>query len=283
MRLSAAPRSISVKAALIALIVVASSWGTHVSQAFAQEPAAAPAAAAADPAPPPPPPDLEGAAEGHHTSYLGWIIESSGWIGAVLLVISIYLVAKVFQQMMEIRIQNIAPPKLIEECEELLKARDYAGIYRLVKADESTLGQLLTAGLTELQYGLPEAREAMEIANEVKMANMDKNIAMLAVIGTLGPMIGLLGTLKGMIASFSVIALSDTQLKSSEVAGGISEALILTFEGVALSVPAIYFYALLKNRINTFNAEAVLMADLFLRRLNAMYRGGNGDGSQAAS
>src|SRR5690606_35901584 len=120
--------------------------------------------------------------------------------------------------------------------------------------------------LTELQYGLPEAREAMEIANEVTLTNKEKDIAMLAVIGTLGPMIGLLGTLKGMIAAFSVIALSDTQLKSNEVAGAISEALILTFEGVAVSVPAIFFYALLKNRILSFNSEALLMADLFIRR-----------------
>ena len=62
-------------------------------------------------------------------------------------------------------------------------------------------------------------------------------------------MIGLLGTLKGMIASFSVIACSGTQLKASEVAGGISEALLLTFEGVALSVPAIYFFAIFRNRV----------------------------------
>ncbi len=78
---------------------------------------------------------------------------------------------------------------------------------------------------------------------------MEKKISMLAVLGTLGPMIGLLGTLKGMIASFSVIAMSDTQLKASQVAGGISEALLLTFEGVALSVPAIYFFALFRNRV----------------------------------
>ncbi|HWL09849.1 MAG TPA: MotA/TolQ/ExbB proton channel family protein [Planctomicrobium sp.] len=276
-------------------MIFASWWGSHVSPSYAQDdgaaaPAAAPAEAPAggdSPAAAPPPADHEGAATGQHTSYLGWIIESSGWIGAVLLVISIYFVAKVFQQSMEIRIQNIAPPELIAECEELLKARDYAGIYRKVKEDESTLGNLLTAGLTELQYGLPEAREAMDIAHEVKIANMEKNIAMLAVIGTLGPMIGLLGTLKGMIASFSVIALSDTQLKASEVAGGISEALILTFEGVGVSVPAIYFYALLKNRITTYNAEAMLMADLFIRRLNTMYRGNaggkGGDEAQASS
>src|SRR5437868_15374188 len=96
---------------------------------------------------------------------------------------------------------------------------------------------------------------------DAETVDMERKISMLAVLGTLGPMIGLLGTLKGMITSFSVIARSDTQLKASEVAGGISEALIITFEGVALSVPAIYFYALFRNRIAALNVETMFKAD----------------------
>lgn len=293
MRLNASPRSISVKVGLIAFLVFASWWGASNSVALAQDEAAAPAApaAATEPAAAEAPAaaaetPAAAAAEGGHgesKSYLWWIIESSGEIGLFLLIISIFFVAKVFQQMGEIKLANIAPASLIEECEALLNARDYPGIYRRVKDDPTTLGTLLTAGLTELQYGLTEAREAMDIAAEVRVANQEKNIAMLAVIGTLGPMIGLLGTLKGMIASFSVIALSDTQLKSSEVAGGISEALILTFEGVLLSVPAIYFYAVLKNRIAAHTAEAVLMADLFIRRLNTIYRSSKSGEEQAST
>jgi biopolymer transport protein ExbB len=97
---------------------------------------------------------------------------------------------------------------------------------------------------------------------------MERKISMLAVLGTLGPMIGLLGTLKGMISSFSVIALYDTQLKASQVAGGISEALLLTFEGVALSVPAIYFYAVFKNRVSTLSVQTQLDADEFIRMVS---------------
>jgi biopolymer transport protein ExbB len=78
-------------------------------------------------------------------------------------------------------------------------------------------------------------------------------------------MIGLLGTLKGMIAAFSVIALSGTELKPAQVADAISEALLLTFEGVALSVPAIYFYALFRNRVAAISVATGLQADEFLR------------------
>jgi biopolymer transport protein ExbB len=258
------------------------------SVVFAQEaapPAAAPEPAAA-PAPAPAATDAaateKSEAAPQSRSFLSWVIESSGWIGGVIFLLSIYFVATVFKQFMELRPNNIAPPELLAECEELLKARDYAGIYRVVKADDSMLGALLTTGITELQFGLDEAREAMDRAAEVSVVSMEKNISMLAVLGTLGPMIGLLGTLKGMIASFSVIALSDTQLKASEVAGGISEALLLTFEGVALSVPAIYFFALFRNRVTTYSTDAMLLADTFMRRLNAIHRGKGGKEGEAA-
>ena len=62
-----------------------------------------------------------------------------------------------------------------------------------------------------------------------------------------------------------MIALNDVQLKASEVAGGISEALLLTFEGVALSVPAIYFFALFRNRVSSISVATMLEADEFLR------------------
>ena len=78
------------------------------------------------------------------------------------------------------------------------------------KEDDSFFSRLLTTGITELPNGLAEAREAMERVGEAITAEMEKKISMLAVLGTLGPMIGLLGTLKGMIASFSVIARSPT-------------------------------------------------------------------------
>ncbi|WP_437228922.1 MotA/TolQ/ExbB proton channel family protein [Planctomicrobium sp. SH661] len=266
------------------------SWlGNMTGTAHAQEDGAAtataPPAAAAEVPPPAPPPAGAGGedAESHQRSFLSWIIESSGWIGGVILLLSIYFVALVFQQFMGLRQQNIAPPALLEECEALLKARDFQGIYRVAKADESMLGNLLTTGMAELQYGLPEAREAMDRQAEVHVVKMEKDISMMAVLGTLGPMIGLLGTLKGMIGSFSVIALSDTQLKASEVAGGISEALLLTFEGVGLSVPAIYFFAFFRNRVSTYSTDAMHMADVFIRRLNAMYRGkGQAEGQEAA-
>lgn len=226
----------------------------------AEAPAAASAPAVDSAAPGAPPAPVQ-------RSKLRWFFESSGWIGAVIFLLSVYFVATVIRLFNELRIPVAMPPEVVSQCDALLAKRDYQGIYDLAKSVETPYTRLLSAGLAEISGGLDAARNAMDCVAECITVGMEKQISMLAVLGTLGPMIGLLGTLKGMISSFSVIALSDTQLKASEVAGGISEALLLTFEGVALSVPAIFLYAVFRNRVSQISAEVFLEADEFMRRV----------------
>jgi biopolymer transport protein ExbB len=242
---------------------VATIFGVRPKVSTAEEgekPAAAAAASADEPAA-----HAEPAKTESQSSFLVWVIHCSGFIGLVILLLSVYFVSTVARLFWEMRIEVSAPPALVSQCEDLLEKRDFKGIYGLVKDDESFFGRLLATGIAELPSGLAEARDAMERVGDAITAEMEKKISMLAVLGTLGPMIGLLGTLKGMIASFSVIAMSDVQLKASQVANGISEALLLTFEGVALSVPAIYFFALFRNRVVYISTSVMLTGDQFLR------------------
>ena len=85
-------------------------------------------------------------------------------------------------------------------------------------------------------------------------------------------MIGLLGTLKGMITAFSAIAISGVSLDAAKVAEAISEALVLTFEGVLLSIPAIYLYSFFRNRIATITIETTTLADDQLRSASTLMR-----------
>lgn len=236
------------------------SWHASARAQETQPPSAAPAAAT---------PSGESA---ESQSSLMWLIETSGWIGLVLLILSIYFLAKVIQLFLVLRPEVVAPEALSQQFGTLLQSRDFNGIFKSAKESESALGAMVSAGLLEMQSGIDPAREAVERVGELTTIEMEKSISMLAVLGSLGPMIGLLGTLKGMIASFSVIAMSDTQLRPSEVAGGISEALVLTFEGVGLSVPAIYFFALFKNRVASLATGAQFQADDLIRQVYAAAR-----------
>jgi biopolymer transport protein ExbB len=208
-------------------------------------------------------------AAGSHedVSFIWWVIETSGWIGAVIFALVIYFIATAIKLFLELQPQVAMPPDLMEDIKQKMEKKDYKGVYQSIKDRDCLFTKYASAALGELSSGLSEARDAMERVAEAEGAIAEKKISMLAVLGTLGPMIGLLGTLQGMIKSFSVIATSDTQLKASEVAGGISEALLLTFEGVALSVPAIYFFAVFKNRISVIGASTMLAADEFVRKL----------------
>lgn len=226
----------------------------------------------------------ESAGETKSKSFFLWIVETSGFIGLVIFVLSVYFVATVSRMFWELRIPMAIPPETVGRVEELLQARDFKNVFSAVKEDNSFFARALSTGISELPNGLAEARDSMERVGEAITAEMEKKISILAVLGTLGPMIGLLGTLKGMIASFSVIAMSDVQLKASQVAGGISEALVLTFEGVALSVPSIYFFSLFKNRVTYISTQAMLEADQFLRHFAHAARGkGGAPGAAPAS
>ena len=130
-----------------------------------------------------------------------WFIECSGLIGLVILICSIYFVALVARMFVELRMQTAMPPEIIAQCEAMLEQRDFKGIFNVVKEDDSFFSRVLVTGITELPNGLSEAREAMERIGEMLTTDMEKKISPMAVLGTLGPMIGLLGTLSGMIGA----------------------------------------------------------------------------------
>ena len=207
------------------------------------------------------------AAEHEQDHFIIWVIKTSGSIGVIIFGLSCYFIATASKLFLELRPEVAMPPDLMDDIKQKMEKKDYKGVYQSIKEKECLFTKLTSAGLAELSAGLAESRDAMERVGEVQSTEMEKKISMLAVLGTLGPMIGLLGTLKGMIASFSQIARSDAGLKASEVAEGISEALLLTFEGVALSVPAIYFFAIFKNRVSSILANTMFAADEFVKKL----------------
>jgi biopolymer transport protein ExbB len=255
---------------LVAAVLVLNTANTRVARA--EDGAAAAGADEGD----------KGKEEPQQKSYFVWFLVTSGLIGFVIFLLSVYFIATVARMFMELRMQTAMPPDVLSRCESMLEQRDFKGIFNVVKEDDSFFSRVLVTGITELPNGLSEAREAMERVGDMLTAEMDRKISMMAVLGTLGPMIGLLGTLKGMITSFSAIAVGGAQLKAAEVAKGISEALLLTFEGVGLSVPAIYFYSFFRNRVSIISVTTMTRTDEFLRHFAQAARQKPAAGAQAA-
>src|SRR3954451_3317589 len=233
-------------------------------EAKAEAPAADVPAPASTPAATP----GEGTAPPRQKSMLRWAIEASGPIGVFLLCLSVYFTAVVIRLFMELRLSEAVPTALVERLENAIREKKFQEAYDACRDSESYLARLVRTGIANLPNGRPEATEAMNSMTEEIVSGMEQRISYLAIIGQLGPMIGLVGTIWGMIMSFQEIATAaGSQPKPEKVAEGISTALFITLEGVSISVPAIFFFAFFRNRIAVITMEVTKVAD---RTINSL-------------
>jgi biopolymer transport protein ExbB len=128
------------------------------------------------------------------------------------------------------------------------------------------VARVLTSGMSRLQYGIEDAREASFSMLESVKAGKEQLIVYLATIGTLGPLLGLVGTVFGMILSFMTLS-SGTQINAQQLADDISHALVITLLGIGLSVPAIFCHAFFKNRLIRITHDAGTVADDLLTQM----------------
>ena len=203
-------------------------------------------------------------------SLLMLAIRASGPIGGFLLLLSIYFTALVIRLFMELRVSEAVPTALVERLEAAIAEKKFQDAYDACKENDSFLARLVRVGIANLPNGRQEAKEAMMEASDEIVTSLEMKISYLAIIGTLGPMIGLVGTIAGMIDSFKEIAIAGgAQPRPEKVAMGISMALFITLEGVSLSVPAIFFFAFFRNRIAQMTMEATRVADRTINSLVA--------------
>jgi biopolymer transport protein ExbB len=199
-------------------------------------------------------------------SFLSWMLAASGAFGLLILLLSFIMVALVMMNILQVRRDNFVPPAFIEQFEQRLNSKDYQGAYEDARQDDSLVARVLAAGLSKLNQGYDKAVEGMqEVGDDENMA-YDHRLSYLALISAIAPMLGLMGTVYGMILSFRVIATSSTTPKPSELADGISTALFTTLEGLVVAIPAMVFYAFLRNRVARFLLETSMVSEGLMSR-----------------
>ena len=204
---------------------------------------------------------------GEGTSWLAWGYDALGpGYSLIFLALSFTLGALVVMNILTARRENVCPTDLVDGFEANLNEKKYQDAYELAKNDDSFLGHVLSAGLAKLSSGYAQSIEAMQEVGEEENMKLDHRLSYMALIGTLSPMIGLFGTVHGMINSFSVIANSPTTPKPSELAKGISTALFTTLIGLLIAIPAIALYNILKNRISRLVLEVGILSEGLMAR-----------------
>jgi biopolymer transport protein ExbB len=200
-------------------------------------------------------------------SVLDWAFEALGWTYTIVfLFLSFTFVALAVMNSLALRRQNIVPVELVEGFEAFLNEKRYQEAYELAKADFSFLGQVLSAGLAKLSSGYAQAIEAMQEVGEEEVMKLEHKLSYIALIGTLAPMVGLFGTVDGMIRSFQVIATSESTPKANELAKGIATALFTTLLGLAIAIPAIATFNILRNRVQRLTLEVGILSEGLMGR-----------------
>lgn len=214
-----------------------------------------------------------GGGEVRSQSFLSWMFSALGWVWSIVfLLVSFVLVALILMNVLQVRRDNMIPQDFIEQFEEKLTNKDYQGAYDSAKNDESFVARVLASGLSKLNRGYEEAIEGMQEVGEDENMQLEHRLSYLALIGSLAPMLGLMGTVQGMIASFDKIATSPTSPKPSELAAGISTALFTTLVGLAIAIPAMISYGILRNRVARFVLEVGMVSEGLMSRFSTVGR-----------
>lgn len=187
------------------------------------------------------------------------IILSGGVVGLVILLVlvglSIAAAYLLFDQIMTLRRVEILPDGVSESVRQALLTGRPAEADATCRRAPSVLSVVLLSGLSELEFGWREVEKAVEDSLAQQSARLMRRIEYLSVIGNIAPMVGLLGTVTGMIFAFQQVATTRGAAGAGDLAEGIYQALVTTVGGLIVAIPALAIYAVCRNRVDSLIAE----------------------------
>lgn len=177
------------------------------------------------------------------------LFKAGGWLMLPLLACSIIAIAIIAERFWSLQQHRIAPPELITQIWQWLQFQqvDQYRINSLQKT--SPLGQILAAGLINRNCPRDVTKESIEDTGRHVTQTLERNLNTLGTIAAISPLLGLLGTVIGMIKVFTVITLEGVGTPTT-LAGGISEALITTAAGLVVAIPSVIFYRYFRGKVN---------------------------------
>lgn len=197
--------------------------------------------------------------EGGGRSLLDYIV-SGGPIGAIILVLSLVAIGMISAQIFRIRREKLAPEALIEELRPALAETDVERAIELCSDEEnaSYLARVVGASLTRSArspFGMLELRSTVEEIGQLEIDRLYRLTDGIGLIASIAPMLGLLGTVVGMVGAFDAITMAEGPARPDQLAGSISTALITTVLGLIVAIPCTSAYTYLRNRIDHLTTE----------------------------
>ncbi|MEM6302624.1 MAG: MotA/TolQ/ExbB proton channel family protein [Pseudomonadota bacterium] len=182
------------------------------------------------------------------------LVTAGGWLMIVIIGCSVVAIAICIERFYLLNPRRIAPPHLLASVWKQLKANELDGAKIRHLRESSHLGRILAAGLANAHHGRDVMKESIEEAARHVVHELERYLNTLGTIAAIAPLLGLLGTVVGMIRVFAEIMSQGTG-NASALAGGISEALITTAAGLCVAIPALVMHRYFTGRIDAIVVE----------------------------
>jgi biopolymer transport protein ExbB len=186
-----------------------------------------------------------------------------------LLILSMASIALIGHLALTNQRKTVLPVGVVAETKRLIGEGKFREAIELLSRDVSFFSTVLHAGLSEASHGFSAMIRRLEQTADEQTTKRLRRIEFLNVLGQVSPMIGLFGTVYGMILAFQAIVASGGNADPILLAGGIGTALTTTFWGLLVAIPALAGYAIIRNRIDELTTEATLLAEEFVNQFRS--------------
>ncbi len=193
------------------------------------------------------------------------LIQAGGWLMVPIIGCSILALAIVIERLIALRPSRVVPTGLLAQVWELVRSGEMTPERMRVIKQESPLGSIVVAGLNSSAHGRDVMKESIQEAATAVVHELERFLNALGTIAAITPLLGLLGTVIGMIKVFTEIMIQGTG-NANVLAGGISEALITTAAGLSIAIPALvlhrYFQRQVDTLVLTMEQEAIKLVEM---------------------
>jgi len=177
------------------------------------------------------------------------LVKAGGWMMLPILLSSVAAMAIIAERLWTLRLSRVAPPQLLGQVWKQIKDKKMNSQALKDLRASSPLGEILAAGLANSKHGREIMKECIEEAASRVIHELERYLNALGTIAAMAPLLGLLGTVFGMIQIFSAF-MGDGMANAPMLAGGISKALITTAAGLIVAIPAVFFHRYLLRRVD---------------------------------
>lgn len=204
------------------------------------------------------------------------LFQATGVVGVLLLLTSMIGTALLLQYLVNMNSVRIGNPALLSEVDALLRESDLDGAFALAQSDHSYAGKVIAGAIGRSPGGYAEAMRGMEETAALQSFKLTAKLSYLSLVGNIGPLLGLLGTVTGMISSFQVIE-TLTAPTPADLARGVYESLVNTTMGLFISIVFLTAYFFMKNRVSDITLETnTTIGEILSRNLSSDDQGEGG-------